>query len=481
VVDRSLIDTKTRDWYSVSVDTLRAWGIVLVLAALVGIGYFGYRYWERYDLQRRAADVIAESRGLVSRLNGTDGLDEFHADYQQAVQDLTEATAAFNRTDFLQALDLGRASKELLESILEAAGVERGGVGQAQFISVQGRVEYRRGDGGDWQDARARTVLYNGDHVKTGSNGSAEIMFLEDGTLYTARPDTQLIVSRSRTAAGTPGEQAIRMDYGWVNLNTSRRGGKVATPEAEARVASDSEATVTYDAETKTGRFATYRGAMEVAADRGEERRVGRLEQVVQRAGRLAGPVPLPPAPALSGPDDNVEVDLDGTPELALTWQPVPEAESYAVQVSPNSLFVDNVIDVKGRESTRATLGMRAEGSFNWRVAAAAPGGDLGPWSSPRAFRVSSLRRHEGGSDREPPPLELDEIEAYGSIFIVGGKTEAGISVEVNGEPVQVAADGKFIKTIQITKEGWSFIEIRARDAEGNETALNPRVFVEIL
>jgi hypothetical protein len=46
---------------------------------------------------------------------------------------------------------------------------------------------------------------------------------------------------------------------------------------------------------------------------------------------------------------------------------------------------------------------------------------------------------------------------------------------------VQVDADGAFTKTIQITKEGWSFIEVRARDAGGNETVVSPRVFVEIL
>lgn len=479
-MDRSLIDTRTRDWYSVSVDTLRAWGYVLGLVALVVAGFFGYRYWERYDLERRASEVIAESRALVSRLAGTEILDELQDEYQRALAELNQASGAFGQGDFSRALTLGRSSHEVLQSILEATGGARGDVAQAQFITVHGRVEYRRGEGGEWQDARARTALYTGDHVKTGSNGSAEILFL-DGTLYTARPDTQLVLSRSRSAAGTPGEQAIRMEHGWVNLNTNRRGGKVATPEAEARVAGDSEASVSYDATTKTGRFAAYRGSLQVAASDGDEETVEELEQVVQRAGRLGGPVPLPPAPALLGPDDDTEIDVETSPELVLSWQGVPSAEAYALQVSRSQLFVDNVIDVTGRERTQATLGVRAEGAFAWRVAASAPGGDLGPWSEPRTFRVAAVRRREAGGDREPPMLELEAIEAYGSIFIVGGSTEPGSAVEINGEPVQVAADGSFTKTIQVTKEGWSFIEVRARDAGGNETVLNPRVFVEIL
>ena len=34
-MERSIIDPKTRDWYSVSVDTVRAWGMVLGLAVLL--------------------------------------------------------------------------------------------------------------------------------------------------------------------------------------------------------------------------------------------------------------------------------------------------------------------------------------------------------------------------------------------------------------------------------------------------------------
>ncbi|MFP3940786.1 MAG: FecR domain-containing protein [Thermoanaerobaculia bacterium] len=477
-MERSLIDSKTRDWYSVSVDTLRAWGLVLVLGGVLAGVFFGYRYWEGHDMRRRASDVIAESRALVGRIQGSDLLEDLRGEYQSAVENLNGASDAFAREEFASALELGRRSRTLLRSIVEATGGDRGGVGQAQFLSVQGRVEYRRGDGGTWQGARARVVLYTGDHVKTGAGGSAEIMF-RDGTLYTARPDTQLIISRSRATAGTPGEQAIRMDYGWVNLNTARRGGKVATPEAEARVAGDSEAMVTYDAASEAGRFAAFRGEMEVAAG-GEDRRIRALEQVVQREGRLAETESLPEAPTPLEPEDDLQIHRERTRELVLSWGAVDRARAYALQVSRSHLFVDNVIDVTGRQSTRATLGLQGEGSFVWRVAALGPGGDPGPWSPVRSFRVSSYRGDPAEADREPPPLELEQIESYGSIFIVGGRTEPGAAVEINGEPVQVAADGSFTKTIQITKEGWSFVEVRARDAEGNESLLNPRVFVEI-
>jgi hypothetical protein len=51
--------------------------------------------------------------------------------------------------------------------------------------------------------------------------------------------------------------------------------------------------------------------------------------------------------------------------------------------------------------------------------------------------------------------------------------------VEVNGEQVKTNSDGSFTKTVQLTKEGWNIIEIRARNTWGTETVRRHRVFVE--
>jgi hypothetical protein len=159
----------------------------------------------------------------------------------------------------------------------------------------------------------------------------------------------------------------------------------------------------------------------------------------------------------------------------------VPGAAHYALQVSRNHLFVDNVIDAENRTKTRATLGLRGEGSFQWRVAAFGADGLQGPWSEPRKFRVASAVHNGGGEkqDATPPELDLGDIKTYGSISMVNGRTEPGARVEVNGEQVTLGADGSFTKTVQLNKEGWNIIEVRARNAWGNETVRRHRVFVE--
>ena len=150
---------------------------------------------------------------------------------------------------------------------------------------------------------------------------------------------------------------------------------------------------------------------------------------------------PLPPAPSLSAPADQAEFALGSERTVTLAWQEVAGASRYALQVARNRLFVDNLIDVEGRTKRSATLGLRGAGSFVWRVAAISPHGLQGPWSPPLSFRVAAPREGTGSeADRIPPPLDIDEVQVYGSIVMVGGRTEPGALVAVNGEQVAVAA-----------------------------------------
>jgi hypothetical protein len=367
----------------------------------------------------------------------------------------------------------------MLVAIFDASS-SRSASGEAQFIAVQGGVEFRRGERGEWEEARTRVVLQSGDHVKTSANGSAEIVFL-DGTLYTVRPNTLFLVTRSPASdPGTP-EQTIAMEYGWVNLNTAQRGSRVRTPRAEALVGRESEVVVSYDKESSTGRFVSYRGELEVTSDAGLERRVGELEQVVQTGNLLSSSRTLPDAPAQVRPVDNFEVPLDSAKSLELEWESVPGASRYALQVSRNRLFVDNVIDVNSRTRTSAHLGLKGEGSFEWRVAALNRDGLQGPWSAPRSFHVLASRTPGEKGDKTPPELVIDEVQAYGNIFIVAGRTEVGAGVKVNGETVAVSANGTFTKTLLVATEGWSVLELKAMDNSGNEATVRRRIFVETL
>jgi hypothetical protein len=467
-----------KDWYSISVETLRSWGFLLLILVLLIVAFLVWRSVEGRSVEHQAEAVIADAGRMLQQLAEEKRLPTFASEYAAGRISLDEARTKLAAKDFPGALEAGQKSRKVLSSILDALSL-RGSTGLAQFNEVEGEVEFRRGDGGEWQEGRLRAHLQPGDYVRTAENGSAQIMFA-DGTLYTVRPNTQFIVTPNNIGGGSA-EQAIEMEYGWVNLSTPEKSGSnVKTPGAMARVREDSDAFVSVDKSSNQGRFGATRGAMELSSKSGLTREIKGLQQVVQTGDLLSEPKPLPAPPAQSEPDDNLALDLDQTRKLVLAWTPVPGASRYALQISRNILFVDNVIDAENRPHPRATVGLRGEGTFLWRVAAYGSDGALGPWSGARKFRVASS--HATGGEKKgstPPTLDLDDVKPYGSIVFVAGRSDPGARIEVNGEQVKTAVDGSFNKPVQLTKEGWNIIEIRARDAWGNETVRRHRVFVE--
>lgn len=380
-------------WYKISVDAVRGWTAFLTLAVLAVVGIYGYRLLTRHLLDRQAVMAMEEADELIIRLRNERNLSLHQEKYDEALASLAGARESHRGGELGRALLSAQRSRSLLVSIVDALR-HRSPAGEAQFVSARGRVEVRRGDRGEWQPARSRMVVYAGDYIKTSDNASAEVMMV-DGTLFTVRPGTVVLVDRSRSMMGLRSERTLSLESGWVNLSTSGAGSRVTTPRAEARVEESSEAVVAFDDSTNEGRFAAYRGQMKVASGDGATRDVGELEQVVQRGDRLSAPKKIPDAPVVIAPQDNFEVELTRD-QLALRWRSVAGAAGYDLQVSHNRLFVENIIAVENRTRTTATLGLKRPGSYVWRVSARDRDGEKGPWSPTYRFRVVGAGAGEG-------------------------------------------------------------------------------------
>jgi hypothetical protein len=380
-------NTGGKYWYKISIETVRVWTFLGVLLVVGFLGVQGFGSVRRHFLSKQIEVAMEESRSLMERLRSEDDLFHFNAEWSRARTNLEQARAHIVEGEIDSALEKAERSRSLLLSIHEALLKKTGG--EAQFIGVQGGVEYRRGERGEWTTARNLTDLYEGDYIKTTGNGSAEVM-TADGALFTVRPDTVILVSSSRSPNGPKREQTIALESGWVNLSTSQSAGRIKTPDAEAQVSERSSAVVTYDETSRTSRYSVYRGKLGVTSSSGQTRQLEELEEVTQRGEALAAVRKLPEAPALLAPRDNLELAFGSVPEVELTWEPVKGASRYALQVSTNRLFVDNVIDVENRRRPRARVGVRAEGAFVWRVAAFDSSGAKGPWSLYNRFRVTS-------------------------------------------------------------------------------------------
>jgi hypothetical protein len=267
------------------------------------------------------------------------------------------------------------------------------------------------------------------------------------------------------------------MEFGRVELETGENNSRVTTPKAEARLESQSSGEVNFDRERERAEFKNYAGTMEVEAADGSTRLLLASQQVVQERDSLSATMALPDRPRLISPADDRDIDLKEN-EVRLSWAEVPGAGSYQLQISGSPLFASKIIEDPARKTNFATLGLQREGVYYWQVAAIAANGAVGPWSESRVFKVANFRRADP-NDTTPPALSIDDVQTFGSLLIVTGRSEPGVTLTVNGEAVEVQPDGSFSKTIQVSQEGFSFVEVEAVDARGNQASEQRRVFFD--
>ncbi len=463
---------KKRDWYSVQISTLRVTIAIFLLLAAGGGVTFGLRYVRGSLTEHRAADIVASARSLSGQLSKQEESKQHKPAFERAVQRLSEAESLLDQEDYPGAAEAGEESYQLLSDILDQI-LNRGQAGIAWFVTVDGQVEYRRGESGVFRQAHPRDFLYEGDAVRTSSSASAQIFFHYDETRFTIRPGTYFRVSSGRRRD----QRSIgHMEYGWVDLDTADNPSGVTTAFSEIEVFGNTSASVAKEEGSETETVRVDKGSAKiVAVESGESRELQSQQQVVSTAQAVGQVQDVLPAPDPLEPLDNLNIDLDTTKKVSLSWSEVSGANRYALQVSRSRLFGDTIIDTSQRRGLTATLGLLDEGSYVWRVAAVDDQGEIGTWSGPRNFHVASFRGLALERDDTAPPLEVTVI-MNGNIAILRGRTEPGARVELDGDPLPVAADGSFSTSASVYGFGAKTLRFRAIDSVGNFTEVKKRV-----
>jgi hypothetical protein len=391
---------------------------------------------------------------------------------------LQDAHNSMGDSRFEEAFRLAVESESYSRRVIGGLGADENG--DASFIFVEGEVALQRAGRSTFESARQRQPLFDGDFIRTGHSGSAEIMFT-DGTLFTIRPGSLFEVRRP-SASDVSGSE-VKMVSGAVNVYTSASPSTIATNDATAAVDKDSHVSVDVAQGEKT-EVTTYRGKTTVSTGLNTVVLEGRQRVVAAaRTGVLSPRVTLPEAPMPVLPSDNRTFDVATGGDIELKWSRVPDAVRYRVQISRSRLFVPdaNEVDLDDRTGLSTSIKVSREGSYFWRLAAINRGGVSSDWSAVRRFRMLEEPVRTGAGDTTPPELSVLPPQQMGNLFLIYGKTEKGAVVTVNAEPADVGADGSFKKTVTIERDGYAILVIKAVDAAGNETIRRMRVFVESL
>ena len=313
---------------------------------------------------------------------------------------------------------------------------------QAKFVNLDGRVQVKKVNSVTWVDADYHTTLDKGDLIQTGSDGAARITFA-DGTEYTVNKET-LITVEENNVTRDHSNTAVRINTGAVDLATPTwtlrdAQAAVSVEDATAFMKQNSRATVKNDPTKNEHEIVVASGGAEV--QRGNERiELTQWEKAtfptggsIQKSNVLAPPglvAPLNLAPIISENPQKTQIRFE--------WQPVDDAVSYTLRISPTTMFTKLVKEVKVTGSSADVTGLES-GDYFWNVTAANAKKETSEYSETFKFTLVAQ-----GKTQEMR-LEISSTQIHGRVAEIIGKTEPGAALIVNGQAVaNIDGEGTF-------------------------------------
>ena len=464
------------DWYLISIDRLKQIGLIILLIALGLAGWWFFSNQKR-NPRSAAESAIADAREALNDLASSKDFTNHRSEFDRAQRKLDEATTLLTSGKYVNAQEAAVESQTISRAAISGGGADN----DAQFLTVEGDVQFQKSATSDWKRADARTPLFNGDWVKTGDNASAELIF-SNGSLYTVGQNALLEIYAQMNPATSKKSNSVQMQIGSVEVATTDDVSTVRTPGSQVVVDSDSTTQVGVDRSKSTSVIATKGSASVASSTGGAAIKLNSGEKVSATAqGSLSGVKKLLMPPALMSPADNQVYPVSNESRVDFAWEGVTSATSYTLQVSRSRLFTTLEINSK-RQKTGASAKVTAEGAFYWRVATIGPDGDAGPFSSFRRFRVTGGTREAGSINQETPPPSLQIKKPYsigGPFYMIEGVTDPGATVFINDEEVDVESNGHFKKLVSFSKVGRNSVVVKAVNAAGKQTIQSETVLVE--
>jgi len=464
------------DWIVIRVQPLRTvLGILMVGLIAAALVFFAYKSLN-LSPQARASRAIDRAAAALEDAEGQTLPAQWRGELRNASEQLDAAREAFIDGRWEEAESVADGARRRFEALAGAGGEL---VGAGKFFSLQGRVEIQRAGQTGWGGGREQQPLFNGDFVRTGRDGEAEILFA-DGSLYRIAPNSLLEIHNEMS---TESSGTVKMVVGRINVYTSGTPSTVTTDTTQTEIDRDSRVAVDVAADDQETRVATFQGSATVRNNRGDEVVIGEREAVSAAAGgAISEKQQIPSAPVPISPQPNVGFDISQQKVIELAWRGRPASGTVHLQVGRSKSFDSTQLEVDAPSLAKDRVRMKLvnPGTYFWRVACRGGGSPSSEWSSARRFRVYSSASNLVLEDTTPPDLTVDPPQQLGRMFIIEGTTETGATITINGERVELGVAGRFRKTVEMFKEGWSDIVIVATDPSGNHSEHRERVFVEV-
>jgi Glucodextranase, domain B len=379
-----------------------------------------------------------------------------------------------------------RAANSGLNAAFEKVGLSSatGGHGdaegsqQAHFTNIDGSVKVKKANSNTWVAANYSVPLEKGDVVQTSSEGMAKIVFT-DGTYYTIKQDSLIVVEENSTNEKQQTQVAVQVTTGTVDLTTGTfsQGSKseVRVAGASASLAPESAAIVRNDPRSddheillKKGSGQVTRGRETVSLSDWERVSFRGSDQPLTRVKEIGPPTLIQPA------NMSPVYISQGNRAIEFIWTPVPNTRGYRLRVSKNPYFSSTVFNRVIEGTTIRIPGLK-EGGYYWVVTSMDEKGKESVESERNQFSVVAK-----ASDVGTLPLELQPLIQHGHVIEVQGTTDPNARVMVNGQEVPlINPDGTFHFFTSPLPKGENVISVTAQNNRGAVKTAQKRLVIE--
>jgi hypothetical protein len=348
---------------------------------------------------------------------------------------------------------------------------------QARFVNLDGKVEVKKVSSVNWETADYHVTLDKGDLVRTSDDGAARITFV-DGTTYTIKNDSFVTVEENTIGSDRATSVGMHISSGAVDLATGtwdspKSKAEVSFANARASLAENSRAAVRSDPTTDQNQITLSAGAANMQVG-DQHLEINKWEQVTFATGGQPTKTAVLAPPDLVQPV-NLEPLIEPDPKhaaLHFAWAAVPEAVSYNLRVSTNSMFT-RVVAERNLAGTSVDLTGLDPGDYFWTVIATDAHKVQSAPSDPFKFRLVA-------QDKEQVMLlVVDSTELHGNVVELIGRTEPSAALIINGEHVvDIRPDGSFRYFTQAFERGSHEIVVTGQNRRGGTATVRVPILI---
>jgi len=316
----------------------------------------------------------------------------------------------------------------------------------ARILSFEGDVRITRAATRETIIVTKETFVAAGDTIQTQADGKA-IVQMVDGSVYSVRPNSTVIIRDNSSIFGGNNVR-VSLDDGQLNVRTDQQPENtenvVEMMDSETQLKPQTDASFNADAQTAGGEIRISRGSVETTVG-GSSTTINANEFAALNNGKITSREGLLAAPKQVSPVDAAQI-ADNTGRgvsVSFAWQDESTLpiSGYYLQISRSPIFASDAIlvdrgSLTGHDFRLAGL---TPGTYYWRLKSSSRSGQNSEWNAAWKFTVVT-----SGSSRSIDVTEWGVEPVGGNVYIISGRTQAGLTVRSQGNQIFAGPDGAF-------------------------------------